>query len=417
MKPMASSRALHTPASPIRNLVPFAVQAVERGVRVYHLNIGQPDLETPPEIRDRLQKIDDRCLAYSPAQGTPGFLATMVRYYAGHGVELEPGQILTTTGGSEAILFAMMACADPGDDILVVEPFYPNYRGFATMAGLGIVAVTSRGRDGFHLPPIHVWEREITPRTKAVLLCNPNNPTGAVYRRDEIEMVAEFCRERGLFLISDEVYREFTFDGLEAFSALKLEGMESHVVVADSLSKRYSSCGLRLGCYVTRNPDLYSAAYRMAQARLAPPGIAQSLAIGIEEIAEGYVGSVCIEYERRRDFLYEALTTIPGVFLRKPEGAFYFIAQLPVDDAEDFCRWLLAEFELDRATVMLAPARGFYASKHLGHDEVRIAYVLKQEDLEVAVRILREGLALYTSLHPRGESGSGDQPERLAANE
>ncbi len=421
MKPMLSNRGLHTPASPIRNLVPFAVQAVERGLHVYHLNIGQPDLETPPEIRSRLHEIDDRCLAYSPAQGTAGFLIAMQRYYASHGIELDINEILTTTGGSEAIVFALTACCDPGDDVIVVEPFYPNYRGFATIAGVGIVAVTSRGRDGFHLPPIHVWERELTPRTKAVILCNPNNPTGAVYDREEIEMVADFCRRRGLFLISDEVYREFAFDGRHATSALELEGMEQYVIVADSLSKRYSSCGLRLGCMITRNPDLYGAAYRMAQARLAPPGIAQSLAVGIQDIADDYVGSVCEEYQRRRDFLYEALIEIPGVFLRRPEGAFYFIAQLPIDDAEEFCKWLLSEYELDGATLMLAPARGFYVSKHLGCDEVRIAYVLNRDDLEKAVEILRHGLEAYREA--KGLELPSDQPpddprlQRIAAAE
>lgn len=416
---MMSNRGLRAPESPIRNLVRYAQEAVERGLRVYHLNIGQPDLDTPPEIRNRLQQIDDRCLAYSPAQGTPAFLETMQRYYAKHGIDVGKGEILTTVGGSEAILFALSACCDPGDDVIVVEPFYPNYRGFAAITGVGIVAVTSRGRDGFHLPPRHVWERELTSRTKAVLLCNPNNPTGAVYGRDEIEMVAELCRKRGLFLISDEVYREFAFDGSHATSALELDGMDRYVIVADSLSKRYSSCGLRLGCLVTRNQDIYSSTYRMAQARLAPPGIAQSLAVGIEEIADDYVSSVRDEYQRRRDFLYEEMIRIPGIFLRRPEGAFYFVARLPVEDADDFCRWLLAEFELDGATLMLAPARGFYASTHLGRDEVRIAYVLKREDLEKAVRILREGIETYRSL--RGISMTHDaaaaQPERLTATE
>lgn len=407
MKPMPSNRGLHTPASPIRNLVPYAMQAIERGLHVYHLNIGQPDLDTPPEIRSRLREIDDTCLAYSPAQGTPAFLATMKRYYAQHGIDLSTSEIITTTGGSEAILFALSACCDPGDDVMVVEPFYPNYRGFATIAGVGIVAVTSRGRDGFHLPPLHVWEREITPRTKAVLLCNPNNPTGAVYAREEVEMVAELCRRRGLFLISDEVYREFAFDGRHATSALELEGMEPYVIVADSLSKRYSSCGLRLGCFISRNQDLYGAASRMAQARLAPPGIGQALAVGIEDIADDYVESVCREYQSRRDCLYEGLMEIPGVFLQRPEGAFYFIAKLPVDDAEEFCKWLLSEFELDGATLMLAPARGFYMSKHLGSDEVRIAYVLNRDDLKKAVEVLRQGLEAYRKA--KGLAAPADQ--------
>jgi aspartate aminotransferase len=421
MKPSLSGRGLNAPASPIRNLVPYAEQAKAKGLRVYHLNIGQPDLETPVELRRRLRQLDNTCIEYSPAQGTPAFIATMQRYYRSIGIDLEEDEILATTGGSEAILFALSVCADPGDDVLVVEPFYANYRGFASMAGVGIVAVTSRGRDGFHLPPLQVWERELTPRTRAVLLCNPNNPTGAVYGREEVEMVAELCRRKGLFLISDEVYREFTFDDRRATSALELPGLEPHVIVADSLSKRYSSCGLRLGCLVTRNADVYRSALRMAQARLAPPGLAQYVAVGIEDLAEEYVSSIRAEYESRRDFLYEALRKIPDVYLAKPEGAFYFIAQLPVDDADDFARWLLADFELEGATLMLAPARGFYLNPQLGRDEVRIAYVLRREELEVAVRILTEGLSQYRAQRglasPSDPLREADLRQRLTASE
>jgi aspartate aminotransferase len=421
MTPSLSGRGLNAPASPIRNLVPYAEQARAKGLRVYHLNIGQPDLETPVELRRRLRQLESTCIAYSPAQGTPAFIATMRRYYGSIGIDLEEDEILATTGGSEAILFALSVCADPGDDVLVVEPFYANYRGFASMAGVGIAAVTSRGRDGFHLPPLHVWERELTPRTRAVLLCNPNNPTGAVYSREEVEMVAELCRRKGLFLISDEVYREFTFDDRRATSALELPELESHVIVADSLSKRYSSCGLRLGCLVTRNADVYRSALRMAQARLAPPGLAQYVAVGIEDLADEYVSSIRAEYESRRNFLYEALREIPDVYLAKPEGAFYFIAQLPVDDADDFARWLLADFELEGATLMLAPARGFYLNPELGRDEVRIAYVLRREELEVAVRILRKGLSEYRV--QRGLTSPPDAPreadlrQRMTASE
>ena len=406
-----SKRGREMPASPIRDLVPYADEAKRRGTHVYHLNIGQPDLDTPPELRERLKGIDATCLSYTPATGTAEFLETMRRYYAGLGIALTTNQILGTTGGSEAILFAMVACADPGEDVMVVEPFYANYRGFAQMASLGIRAVTSRGRDGFHLPDRHVWDRQLSAKTRMVVICNPNNPTGAVYGSDELEMVAELCREKGLYLLSDEVYREFTFDGRRPISALELDDMDEHVVVADSLSKRYSSCGIRLGCLVTRNQDIYLAAARMAQARLAPPGIAQYLAIGISDLEQRYLAHVREEYQLRRDYLYEALIRIPGVFLRKPEGAFYFIAQLPVEDSADFARWMLAEFEFEGSTVMLAPAKGFYDHPGLGHDEVRIAYVLRIEQLEKAVRALEAGLRAY-----RAERGLPPvEPEKQAS--
>ncbi|MBW3563994.1 MAG: pyridoxal phosphate-dependent aminotransferase [Acidobacteria bacterium] len=394
-----SKRGREMPASPIRDLVPFADAAKRRGVHVYHLNIGQPDLDTPPELRERLSRIDATCLSYTPATGTEEFLQTMRRYYAGLGIRLRTDQILGTTGASEAILFAMIACADPGDDVMVVEPFYANYRGFAQMASLGVTAVTSRGRDGFHLPDRHVWDRQLTPRTRIVIICNPNNPTGAVYHREELDMVAEFCREKGLFLLSDEVYREFTFDGRRPISALELDEMDELLIVVDSLSKRYSSCGIRLGCLVTRNRDVYLSCARMAQARLAPPGLAQYLAIGISDLEQRYLAAVREEYQLRRDYLYDALRKIPGVFLRKPEGAFYFIAQLPIEDSTDFCRWMLAEFSLEGATVMLAPARGFYDHPGLGHDEVRIAYVLGVPELEKAVAALTAGLEAYRVAH------------------
>jgi aspartate aminotransferase len=310
------------------------------------------------------------------------------------GVELGIDQILATTGGSEAILFALMACADAGDDILVVEPFYANYLAFAAMAGVNAVAVTARGRDGFHLPPRDVWERALTPRTRAVILCNPNNPTGTVYTRDELDCVAAFCRDNALFLISDEVYREFVYDGREAISALHLEGADDFVIVVDSLSKRYSACGIRLGALITKNSDIYDATLRMAQGRLSPPGLAQFIAVGADDLGDDYTRDVIAEYQRRRDVLYEGLTSIPGVFLQKPEGAFYCVAKLPVDDAEDFAEWLLRDFALDGATVMVAPASGFYAHG-LGRSEVRIAYVLKEEDLRAAVEVLRVGLERY----------------------
>jgi len=390
-----SDRARRMPASPIRKLVPFADAAKARGTKVYHLNIGQPDIETPACMRDRLKQLDDKVLEYSPSAGTPQYLRSLQRYYERRlGIPLAANQILATTGGSEAILFSFMACANEGDDLLVVEPFYANYLSFAAMSGLNVVPVTSRGGDGFHLPDRQTWERLLTPRSRVVILCNPNNPTGTVYRPEELEMIASFCRDHGLFLVSDEVYREFVYDGRRALSALELPGCEEFVIVVDSLSKRYSACGIRLGSLVTRNSEIYDACLRMAQGRLSPPGLAQFIAVGAESLGDEYASSVVAEYQRRRDVLYAGLTSIPGVYLQKPEGAFYCIARLPIDDAERFASWLLTDFQHDGATIMVAPANGFYASP-LGSNEVRIAYVLKEEDLRTSITILAQALQQY----------------------
>jgi aspartate aminotransferase len=398
-----STRAQLMPASPIRKLAPLAELAKSRGTHVYHLNIGQPDIETPSCMRDRLHQIESKVLEYTPSTGTPEFIRSLHRYYERRvGISLQTTQILATTGGSEAILFSFMACANDGDDVMTVEPFYANYRSFATMAGINLVTVTSRGRDGFHLPPREIWERAITDRTRAVILCNPNNPTGTVYTRDELEMVASFCRDHGLFLISDEVYREFVYDGRRAISALELENANEFVIVVDSLSKRYSACGIRLGSLVTRNPEVYDACLRMAQGRLSPPGLAQFIAVGAENLGEEYTQSIVAEYQRRRDVLYSGLCSIPGVFLSRPEGAFYCVARLPVASAEDFAVWLLTDFSFEGATVMVAPADGFYLSD-LGLSEVRIAYVLKEADLVRAVDLLRRALQIY----PPRSGGSG----------
>lgn len=383
------------PASPIRKLAPLAELAKSRGTKVYHLNIGQPDIETPACMRDRLLQLDTKVLEYSPSNGTPEFVLSLQHYYQKRlGLALPASQILATTGGSEAILFAFMACANEGDDLIVVEPFYANYRAFATMAGLGIVPVTARGREGFHMPPRHVWEKALTPRSRAVIICNPNNPTGTVYSEEELEMVASFCRDHGLFLISDEVYREFVYDGVRVKSALEIDDGEDFVIMVDSLSKRYSACGIRLGALVTRNNEVYDACLRMAQGRLSPPGIAQFIAVGVENLGDDYTRDVVAEYQRRRDVLYAGLGAIPGVELAKPEGAFYCVAKLPVQDAEDFAVWLLTEFEHEGATVMVAPANGFYASP-LGKQEVRIAYVLKEDDLRTAVELIGVALSRY----------------------
>ena len=392
----ALSRRGHAmPASPIRKLAPLAEAAKARGIRVHHLNIGQPDIETPACMRDRLHQLEDKVLEYSPSTGTPEFLRTLQRYYESRvGVSLSTSQILATTGGSEAILFALIACANEGDALMVLEPFYANYRAFATMAGLDIIPVTSRGRDGFHMPGRHVWERALTDRTRAVIVCNPNNPTGTVYSREELEMIASFCRDNGLFLISDEVYREFVYDGRRAMSALELPHAGDFVIVVDSLSKRYSACGIRLGALITRNSAVYDACLRMAQGRLSPPGIAQFIAVGAASLGEDYTREIVSEYQRRRDVLFEGLTSIPGVFLMKPEGAFYCVARLPVDDADAFAAWLLRDFQHENETVMIAPATGFYASA-LGKSEVRIAYVLKEADLRRSVELLRIALSRY----------------------
>jgi aspartate aminotransferase len=376
----------------------LAEAAKARGTHVLHLNIGQPDIETPACMRDRLKQIESRVLEYSPSAGTPEFLLSLTRYYERRlDLSLSPREILATTGGSEAILFAFLACANEGDDVMVIEPFYANYKAFATMAGLNLVAVTSRGRDGFHVPPKHVFERALTPRTRILMLCNPSNPTGTVFSRAELDMLADFCRENGLFLVSDEVYREFVYGSTRAISALELTDADDFTIVVDSLSKRYSACGIRLGALVTRNAEVYDACLRMAQGRLSPPGLAQFIAVGVESLGDEYTLSMVDEYRRRRDVLYQGLTSIPGVELSEPEGAFYCMPRLPVKDAEHFAAWLLSDFEHEGATVMVAPASGFYASP-LGKSEVRIAYVLNTDDLRRAVEVLRVALATYNQI-------------------
>ena len=391
-----SRRGQAMPASPIRKLAPLAELAMSRGTKVYHLNIGQPDIETPACMMERLKQIEDKVLQYSPSTGTPAFLDSLRHYYQRRlGIPIETRQILATTGGSEALLFAFLACANEGDDVLLIEPFYANYRAFTTMAGLNIVPVTSRGQDGFHLPSREMFERALTPRTRIVVLCNPNNPTGTVYTRDELEMLASFCRDHGLFLISDEVYREFVYDGRKAISALELHDASEFVIVVDSLSKRYSACGIRLGALVTRNADAYDACLRMAQGRLSPPGLAQFIAVGAQGLGDEYTRDVVAEYQRRRDVLYNGLHASPGVELEKPEGAFYCVPRLPVDDAEDFAVWLLTDFEHEGGTVMVSPASGFYASSGLGNREIRIAYVLNENDLRTSIELLRRALVQY----------------------
>ena len=394
MKPEISERGRLMPASPIRRLMPLADEAKRRGVRVLHLNIGQPDLETPACMRERLRDLP-ALLAYTPSGGTAEYLATLQGYYERLGVAISPAELMATTGGSEAVQFALFACTGAGDEALLVEPFYTNYQAFATMAGVKLVPVATRGEDGFHLPPRATWERACTPRTRLVMLCNPNNPTGTVYTPEEITMVAELCRERGLFLLLDKVYREFVYDARRPFSGLMLSGFDEQVVVVDSFSKRYSACGIRLGSLASRNRELLAACLRMGQGRLSAPGLAQLMAVGASELGAHYIAEVVAEYESRRDLLYAGLARIPSLFLRKPEGAFYFVARLPLEDADAFVRFMLCDFASEGCTVMVSPASGFYATPGRGKDEVRIAYVLKGPDLELAVRVLAAGIAAY----------------------
>lgn len=393
--PELSRRAHDMPASPIRRLAPLATTARERGNRVFGLNIGQPDIPTPREVLDRLKTFDETNVAYGPSEGLPGFLDVLHDYYRDAGIPLERGEIFVTTGGSEAILFVLGVIADHGDEVLVFEPFYTNYSGFSNLLGVRTVPVTSRGEDGYHLPSRAEIEARITDRTRAILICSPNNPTGTVYTDEELETLASICRDRGLYLVADEVYREFTYDGRKHRSTLTLDGLDDRVVVVDSLSKRISVCGLRVGCIVSRNRALMDAVMRCGQARLCPPTVAQYIAIGMGDVPSSYMEGVIGEYEKRRNVTFDALTAMPGVSLRRPEGAFYVCAGLPVDDASSFAEFLLRDFALDGDTVMIAPADGFYATPGLGTREARLAYVLNESDLTRAMEVFAAALAAY----------------------
>jgi aspartate aminotransferase len=393
--PDISARARALPASPIRKLVPLAEAAKARGTHVYHLNIGQPDMATPTPLLDAVRGFHDPVVAYSPSHGEAECVDFFVEYYKRLGIPLGKQHLNVTTGGSEALLFTMLSVASPGEEIVVAEPYYTNYRAMAQLAGLSIVPVTTRQEDGYHLPSRAALEKVITPRTKAILLCNPNNPTGTVYTDEEVALVAQICKERGLFWISDEVYREFVYGDQPARSALTFPELADRVVVVDSVSKRYSACGARIGCVVSRNEELMQAVLRMAQARLSSPLFGQVLAAAGRQLSPDYFESAREEYKRRRDLLHDMLNAIPGVFSRKPEGAFYTMARLPVKDAEAFASWLLTDFQKDGCTVMVAPGAGFYASPGLGHDEVRIAYVLKLADIKHSMEIFRDALAAF----------------------
>ncbi|MHB2154199.1 pyridoxal phosphate-dependent aminotransferase [Calditrichota bacterium GD2] len=390
-----SNRGQAMPPSPIRKLAPFADQAKERGLHVYHLNIGQPDIKTPETFLQSIKNFNQPVLAYGPSAGLPSLRKKLAEYYNRFDINVTHENILVTTGGSEAIIFAMMAICDPGDEIIVPEPFYTNYNGFAVEAGVKIVPITSKIEDDFQLPPIESIAEKITDRTRGILICNPNNPTGYVYSRQELENLREIVLKNDLFLLSDEVYREFVYDGLTHTSILQLEGIEDRTIMMDSVSKRYSACGARIGMIVSKNQEVIEACLRFGQARLCPPTIEQ---IGTEagiDTPQEYLDEVIAEYNERRNVMVNMLRQMPGVVAPMPKGAFYLVVKLPVDDADQFARWLLTDFNVDNETVMIAPANGFYSTPGLGKDEVRIAYVLNVEDIKKAMNILARGLQAY----------------------
>lgn len=382
------------PPSPIRKLVPFAEKAKSQGIKVHHLNIGQPDIETPAEVMNAVKNADIKVLAYSHSAGNESYRKKLVEYYAKNGIDISAEQIIITAGGSEAIVFGMMACLDAGDEVIIPEPFYANYNGFAVMAGIKIVPVTSSIENGFALPPIAEFEKLITPKTKAILICNPNNPTGYLYSKAEMEQLEDICLRNQLFLFSDEAYREFCYEG-EYTSALHLKKIQEQVILMDTISKRYSACGARIGAFVTKNREVYLAALKLAQARLSPPGLAQILGEAAVDLPDDYFNEPKAAYLSRRNLLVNRLNKMEGVFCPTPGGAFYVIAKLPIDDGDRFCQWLLESFSYKGQTVMLAPASGFYETKGLGKHEVRLAYVINNDDINAAMDCLEEALKAY----------------------
>ena len=383
------------PASPFRKLAPFAEAAKRRGTTVYHLNIGQPDIPTPPQLLDAVRRADIGVLAYSHGAGTDTYRTKLAGYYQRAGIAIGAESIIVTTAGSEAILFTLLSCLNPGDELIVPEPFYGTYSAFAIAAGVHIVPVTARLETGFALPPLADFERARTPRTRAILLCNPSNPTGHVYSRAELDMLLGFCQQHSLYLLSDEAYREYCYDGATATSALSLPGGEQHVVVMDTISKRYSACGARIGALVTRNEAVWTAAFRFAQMRISPPGLGMLLAEAAADLPATYFDDTRAEYQARRDLTVRRLRAMPGVSCPVPGGAFYVLAHLPVDDAQVFGQWLLEEFSYENQTLMLSPANGFYQTPGLGRQQARLAYVLNQTDLDAALTCLAEGLRTY----------------------
>ena len=393
--PLLSERGSLMPASPIRKLVPFAEDAKKRGIKVYHLNIGQPDIKTPEVAFEAVKNYDVKTAEYTHSAGIESYRKGLADYYKGVGVDISFEDILITTGGSEAIIFAFLAAMNPGDEVIIPEPFYTNYNGFAVQAGVKIIPVTSYIEDGFALPPISEFEKLITPKTKAVLVCNPNNPTGYLYSEEELKQLRDLVLKHDLYLFADEVYREFCYDGYVHYSVLQMEGLEENAVLFDSVSKRYSECGVRIGAMVSRNKKIIESALKYGQARLSPPLFGQVAAEASLEAGEEYFNEVYDEYLERRNYVIEALNKIDGVYSPMPKGSFYSVMSLPVEDAEHFCIWLLRDFDYEGETVMLAPAQGFYSSPGAGKNQVRLAYVLKTEDLKRSVKIIEEALKAY----------------------
>jgi len=393
--PQVSERGRAMPDSPIRKLAPLADKAKERGVKVYHLNIGQPDLPTPPEALAAIKNIDRKILEYTPSEGIRSFREKLVKYYHKFNIDVTVDDIIITTGGSEAVTFAFMSCLDPGDEIIVPEPAYANYEAFAIVAGAVIKSIAASIDDGFALPPVEEFEKLITPKTKGIMICNPNNPTGYLYTREEMNKIRDLVKKYDLYLFSDEVYREFCYTGSPYISAFHLDGIEQNVVLIDSVSKRYSECGLRIGALISKNAEVKRNVMKFCQARLSPPLIGQIAAEASLDADPEYMLNNYNEYVNRRKFLIDGLNRIEGVYSPIPMGAFYTVARLPVDNADDFCAWLLSDFEYENQTVFLAPASGFYTASDKGVDEVRIAYVLKKEDLAVCLKILDAALKVY----------------------
>ena len=392
-----SKRGIEMPASPIRKLVPFAEAAKKRGTKVYHLNIGQPDIETPKMVLDAVRHSDFKVLEYSHSAGNESYRKKLVGYYKSVGIDVNEKQIIITTGGSEAILFGFMACLDAGDEVIIPEPFYANYNGFAVEAGVTVVPITSHIENGFALPPIEAIEAKITPRTKAIVICNPNNPTGYLYSAAEMEQLKSIILKHNLYLFSDEAYREFCYEGTQ-ISAMHLTGVDEHVVIMDTISKRYSACGGRIGAFITKNQALLDATMKFAQARLSPPSFAQIAGEAAIDLPANYFDDTKAEYKSRRDLIVTRLNAMEGVFCPNPGGAFYAMAKLPIDDADKFCQWLLEDFAFENQTVMLAPATGFYGTPGLGKQEVRLAYVLNLEDINKAMDCLDAALKVYPGL-------------------
>jgi aspartate aminotransferase len=393
--PNISEKAVAMPASPIRKLVPYAEEAKRKGRTVYHLNIGQPDIETPQVALDAIKNMDRTVLEYSHSAGFESYRKGLAAYYQSAGIYVNAEDIIITTGGSEALTFGFMSCCNPGDEVIIPEPFYANYNGFAIQAGLTVVPVTASIESGFALPPVEEFEKKITSKTKAIVICNPGNPTGYLYSKEELEKLRDIVKKYDLFLFADEVYREFCYDGAQPFSVMNLAGIEENVILIDSVSKRYSMCGARIGALISKNKEVMQAALKFGQARLSPPTMAQIASEAALNTPQSYFDNVVAEYVERRDIMVDGLNAIPGVFCPKPKGAFYCVAKFPVDDAEKFCQWLLEEFEYEGQTVMMAPANGFYSTPGLGKQEARIAYVLNKESLRNAVKCLEVALQQY----------------------